>query len=180
MVDAITAEVLAGYVLLLRHALADREASTPALVRALFEWMGRGIQDNARFYRAIFREIAKISLGLDEGGEAQAQRRAATDLLRQLHLRGQARGDLTRAQPAEDLASAFDGLVFGTIIHWLYEDQRESLEARMGRAAELLLAGIAGERTRGATSKPVAPPPEVMQRPRRRARAALRSGRKRR
>jgi AcrR family transcriptional regulator len=145
LIDAITAEVLSGYVQLLLEALADRETATPALVRGLFGAMGNGIQQNARFYRAIFREIAKISLGLDEGGEAHAQRGAAMNLLRQLHLRGQARGELTRAQPAEDLASAFDGLVFGTIIHWLYEDQRESLAERMRAAADLLLGGVAGE-----------------------------------
>src|SRR5215510_11715960 len=40
LVDAITAEVLDGYVLLLEGALADRETPTPVLVRALFEAMG--------------------------------------------------------------------------------------------------------------------------------------------
>jgi AcrR family transcriptional regulator len=145
LVDAITAQVLTGYVTLLQEALADRDTPAPALMRNLFEAMGRGIQENAHFYRAVFREIAKLSLGLDEGGEAQAQRRAATDLLRQLQLRGQARGELTRAQPAEELATAFDGLVYGTIIHWLYEDQRESLAARLRAAADLLLGGVAGE-----------------------------------
>ena len=143
LVDAITAQVLAGYVELLDAALADRRSSTPALVRSLFEAMGRGIQANERFYRAIFREIAKVSQGLDEGGAATALRAAALARLVQLHTRGQARGDLTRGPTPETLASAFDSLVFGTITHWLYEDRAESLEERMGCAAELLLRGIA-------------------------------------
>lgn len=143
LVDAMTAEVLGGYVMLLENALADRKTPTPVLIRALFGTMGNGIEENARFYRAIFRELAKISLGLDEGGEAQQRRQAALDLLGQLHLRGQARGELTGKQPAEELACAFDGLVFGTIIHWLYEDQRDALHERMLRASELLLGGIA-------------------------------------
>ncbi|MGH9885623.1 MAG: TetR/AcrR family transcriptional regulator, partial [bacterium] len=108
LVDAITAQVLAGYVQLLDGALADRKRSTPALVRSLFEAMGRGIEQDERFYRAIFREIAKISQGLDEGGEAQEMRAAALERLLQLHTRGQARGELTRKQPSESLASAFD------------------------------------------------------------------------
>jgi AcrR family transcriptional regulator len=181
LVDAITAGVLGGYVLLLERALADRETPTPVLVRALFEWMGRGIEENARFYRAIFREIAKVSLGLDEGGEAEQRRRVALDLLRQLHVRGQARGDLVRAQPAEELASAFDGLVFGTIIHWLYEDQGDPLHERMLRAAELLLGGIGSSPHapyRGPA--PVLVPEAVVQsRPPRRAGAASRRTRRR-
>lgn len=148
LVDAITAEVLAGYVQLLDDALAERRASTPALIRSLFESMGRGIEVNERFYRAIFREIAKISQGLDEGGEAQAMRAAALERLLQLHTRGQARGELTREQAPESLASAFDSLVFGTITHWLYQDHGEPLHERMLRAAEILLGGVAEKRPR--------------------------------
>jgi TetR/AcrR family transcriptional regulator, mexJK operon transcriptional repressor len=143
LVDAITADVLAGYVMLLDRALADRRTPLPVMVRALFEFMGQGIEQNQRFYRAIFREIAKASLGLEEGGETQAMRLAALDRLVQLHMRGQARGELVRGPGAEDLASAFDSLVFGTIIHWLYEDLGEPLAARMLRAAEVLLGGLA-------------------------------------
>jgi AcrR family transcriptional regulator len=143
LVDAITAEVLNGYVLGLDRALADRKTPTPVLVRALFEWMGRGIEENERFYRAIFRELAKVSLGLDEGSEAQQKRRDALARLLQLHTRGQARGELVRTRQPEDLASAFDSLVFGTVIHWLYEDRGEPLHGRMLRAADLLLGGIA-------------------------------------
>jgi AcrR family transcriptional regulator len=146
LVDAITAQVLAGYVMLLDNALADRSAPTPVLIRSLFEAMGRGIEADDRFYRAIFREIAKGSLGLDEGGETQQLRISALDRLLRLYTRGQARGDLVRDPRAEDLASAFDSLVFGTITHWLYEPRGgEPLHARMLRAAEILLAGSAAD-----------------------------------
>jgi TetR/AcrR family transcriptional regulator, acrAB operon repressor len=148
LVDAMTAQVVAGYVELLDGALADRKSSTPALVRSLFESMGRGIEENERFYREIFREIAKLWQGLDEGGETQELRGAALERLLQLHTRGQARGELTRKQPAESLASAFDSLVFGTITHWLYQDHGEPLHERMLRAAEVLLGGIAEPRPR--------------------------------
>ena len=40
--------------------------------------MGRGIEENERFYRAIFREIAKIRLGLDEGGAGQERAAASS------------------------------------------------------------------------------------------------------
>jgi AcrR family transcriptional regulator len=143
LVDAITVEVLAGYVMLLDNALSERDVPTPVLIRALFETMGRGIEENERFYRAIFREIAKVSLGLDEGSDVEQMRLTALDRLLQLHTRGQARGDLVRDQRPEDMASAFDSLVSGTIVHWLYEARGEPLHARMLRAAELLLGGAA-------------------------------------
>ena len=181
VVDAITAEVLNGYVLGLDAALADRRTPTPVLVRALFEWMGRGIEENERFYRAIFRELAKVSLGLEEGSGAQQKRREALARLLQLHTRGQARGELVRTQQPEDLASAFDSLVFGTVIHWLYEDRGEPLHARMLRAADLLLGGIALQpeaEYRGPA--PVLPVPDgTDERPVRRARAPRPSTRRR-
>jgi AcrR family transcriptional regulator len=173
LVDAISAEVLAGYVLLLDNALADRRAPTPVLVRALFEAMGRGIEENERFYRAIFREIATVSLGLDEGGAAQRTRLLAIERLGRLLARGQARGDLVRGPEPEDLATAFDSLVSGTIVHWLYEAQGEPLHARMLRAAGILLSGIAA----GADAPYAGPAPVLFSpddprgRPPRRARA---------
>jgi AcrR family transcriptional regulator len=181
LVDAISAEVLQGYVLLLDGALADRRTPTPVLVRTLFEWIGRGIEENARFYRAIFRELAKVSLGLDEGSAAQQKRRDALALLLQLHTRGQARGDLVRTRTAEALASAFDSLVFGTVTHWLYEDSDEPLHARMQAAAEVLLGGIAAQpEVEYDGPAPVLLSADAIEnRPARRARAASRKTRRR-
>lgn len=143
LIEAITEDVLAGYVGLLENALADRESPTPLLIRALFDAMGHGIEADRRFYRGVFREIAKRSMGLDEGGPGQLARQMALDRLTLLLTRGQARGDLTREHGADDLAAAFDSLVFGTITHWLYDDASEALHLRMGRAAGVLLAPLA-------------------------------------
>ncbi len=53
------------------------------------------------------------------------------------------------------MASAFDSLVFGTIVHWLYEARGEPLHARMLRAAEILLGGSAADRA-APTARPKA------------------------
>ncbi len=143
LIEAITEDVIAYYHGMLRNALADETAPTPALVRALFAGMGAGIEEDRRFYRAVFREIAKVRLGLDEGGVGQRAGEAAIALLVQLLARGQARGELSRAYRAEDLASAFDSMVNGTITHWLYGDAAEPLRRRMERAAEVLLGAVA-------------------------------------
>src|SRR5262245_61435470 len=65
LVEAITEEVIAYYDAMLRNALADMTTPTAALVRALFAEMGAGIDEDRQFYRGIFREIAKVRLGLD-------------------------------------------------------------------------------------------------------------------
>lgn len=139
----ITERVRAVYVDLLDQALADRETPTPVLIRALFEFMGAGIEESRRFYRAIFREIAKLTVGLDETGPSEATRIASRDRLFKLIARGQARGDLARGHMPEDLADAFDSLVFGTITNWLFDDSSEALSARMVRAADIFLQPVA-------------------------------------
>ena len=80
--------------------------------------------------------------------------------------RGQERGDLSRALRAEDLASAFDSLVNGTITHWLYGDAAEPLKERMKRAADVFLGAAAVGPTAGRSARR---PTLAPRRPRRRA-----------
>jgi len=103
LVEAITEDVIAYYDRMLRNALADTVTPTPVLVRALFDEMGTGIEEDRRFYRSVFREIAKVRLGLDEGGVGQQAGAAALELLLKLLARGQERGELHRTHRAEDL-----------------------------------------------------------------------------
>jgi AcrR family transcriptional regulator len=141
LIDGITTQVLASYHQLLDQAIADMDTPAPTQVRALFELMGRGIEEDRRFYRGVFREIAKFMLGLEEGGAGQVARQAALVRLEQLLERGQLRGDFSKDAQPQDLASAFDSLVFGTITHWLYDDASEPLHHRMQRAANVFLKG---------------------------------------
>jgi AcrR family transcriptional regulator len=143
LVEAVTQSVFDGYVAILDNALADKHTPAPVLVRSLFEVMGSGIENDKLFYRAVFREIARVTVGLQEGGVAQRSRELAIDRLVQLLTRGQARAELTGELAAEDLAIAFDSLVFGTITHWLYDDASEALPARMLRAADVFLGNVA-------------------------------------
>jgi AcrR family transcriptional regulator len=176
LIAGITEDVPRGYQTLLEDALAERETPVPALVRTLFDRMGSGIEADRRFHRAAFREIAKLSLGVDEGGPGQQAREANLERLLHLMTRGQARAELSGEHRPEDLASAFDALVFGTITHWLYDDASESLQARMARAAEIFLGGagvgdgtaVSDARGRGRGLRPApgrrAPPPKKIRR----------------
>jgi AcrR family transcriptional regulator len=166
VLEGITEDVIAHYQAMLRNALDDTTTPTSLIVRALFEQMGVGIEEDRRFYRGVFREIAKIRLGLDEGRVGQQAGEQALALLVQLLERGQQRGELSSAYGAEDLASAFDSLVNGTITHWLYGHAAGRLRERMQRAAEVFLGPVAvGPTARRPAPLPVLAPP----RPRRRA-----------
>lgn len=158
LVEAITEEVITYYQSMLRNALADTRSPAPVLVRALFDQMGAGIEEDRRFYRSVFREIAKVRLGLDEGGIGQQAGEVALGLLAELLARGQQRGELSTAHRAEDLASAFDSLVNGTITHWLYGTTAESLRQRMQRAAEVFLGGVAVKAVNRARPLPLLAP----------------------
>ena len=166
LVEGITEGVLAYYQGMLENALADRETPVPLLIRSLFEQMALGIEEDRRFYRSVFREIAKLRLGLDEGTAGQRAGRAALESLEHLMTRGQARAEITRQHRPEDLASAVDSLVNGTITHWLYDDTSESLQTRMRRIADIFLrAATEGERTTaGALRVSLARPRERMPR----------------
>ena len=145
LLEGITEDVLSDYDVLLENALALPETPVPVLVRALFALMATGIEQQRRFHRAVFREIARLTLGLDEGGPGQTARQAALANLTELLRRGQQAGDLSPDYRAIDLAMAFDSLVFGTITHWLYDDASESLGLRMQRAADIFLGPVARE-----------------------------------
>jgi len=143
LLEAITEEMFAYYAGMLESAIDDRDSSTGALVLALFAQMGTGIEAFHGFYKGIFREIAKINLGLDEGGYGERARERANRLLTDLFSRGIERGDVdSRHEPAA-LASAFEAIVDGTIVHWLFDDATEPLRLRMLRAARIFLGPVA-------------------------------------
>jgi AcrR family transcriptional regulator len=143
LVDAITEEVLAHYGRMLERALADQTSSTPDLLRALYEHMALGIEGVQDFYRGVFREIAKMQLGLDEGGAAAVERELCVGRMEALMRRGQERGEIRAQHEPRDLAYAFDSLSNGTLVNWLYDNPSKSLPDRMGRAIEIFLGGVA-------------------------------------
>jgi AcrR family transcriptional regulator len=143
LVEAITAGVFDYYAVMLDQALADEGSATSALVRALFEHMGAGIEQFHGFYREVFREIMKIQVGLEEGSTAARAAERTQERLTRLLARGQQRGELSRDFSAGDLETAFSSLANGTIDRWLYDDASGSLRERMRKAAEIFLGPVA-------------------------------------
>ena len=142
LVETLTETVLDLFRAMLDHALADDTTPTPELLAVLFEEMGRGIESQRSFFRGVFREIARIQLGLDESVVAKRASDDAHARLLQLVERGQARGDLNRALDAGAIARGFRSLANGTITGWLYDDDRASLVDLMRAAADVFLSSV--------------------------------------
>lgn len=142
LIEAITDTVLDFYRAMLDDALADEATPTPLLLRKLCADMAAGIESQRSLFRGVFREIARIQLGLDAGEVAQRANEDAASRLLCLIQRGQARDELTNALSAEALASAFQSLTNGTITNWLYQDPTRPLTVRMRDAAEVFLSSI--------------------------------------
>ncbi len=142
LVETLTETVLEVFRAMLDLALADETTPTPDVVRRLFEEMGAGIESQRSFFRGVFREIARIQLGLDESAVAKRANDEAHARLLRLVERGQARGDLNRELDADAMARAFQSLVNGTITGWLYDDDTESLVERMRVAADVFLSPV--------------------------------------
>jgi AcrR family transcriptional regulator len=145
LVEAITETVLDTYREMLDAAIADEATSTPQLLRQLCDDMAVGIESQRRLFRSVFREIARIQLGLDDGEVAQRANRLARSRLLMLIERGQARGELNNKLAAESLADAFHALVNGTITTWLYQTPSGALRERMQAAVEVFLAPVAAK-----------------------------------
>ena len=143
LVEALTVQNLGFYTQMLEAALADSDIPTPVLVRALFDGMGMGIENTRRVQRGIFREIARLQLGFEEGGAAQRANEENLGRLVELFGRGQKRGDLRRDHDPEALAQAFSHLVNGTITGWLFNEGESPLRQRMRAAAEIFLGPVA-------------------------------------
>jgi AcrR family transcriptional regulator len=143
LIDSITDDVLGYYSGMLDRAQADETTPTPTLLRAIFDHMGEGIEGIQQFYKGVFREIAKLQVGLDEGEAASHTRELSVGRLAALMERGQERGEISSDHTPKDLAYAFDSLAHGTIVHWLYDDPSRSLRERMRRAVDILLGGVA-------------------------------------
>jgi AcrR family transcriptional regulator len=146
VLDAITARSLRSYRDLLQAALGDDTRSTPDCLRTLYQQMGKGIEANRALYREVFAEIRKVSMGLDGEGESPAMRQETFDLLVAILKRGQANGELTRAQSAEVLATGYDSLLSGAVIQWLHAPRKGQLAALLASLIDVFLNGAAAGR----------------------------------
>jgi len=143
LIETITEGVLEVWSTMLDEALADETTPVPAIVRNLCDVMAKGIESQRPLFRGVFREIARIQLGLDTGEVAARANAEARERLEALFERGRRRGEISTEFSASVLAAAFHSLTNGTITNWLYHDQSRPLPRRLCEAADVFLSPVA-------------------------------------
>ena len=156
LIEAITETVFDFYRTMLSEALTDETTPTPDLIRNLAEDMGLGIEAQRRLFQDVFREIARIELGLDPGEVAQRASENARMQFLQLLKRGQERGDVSKEFSVGTLTAVFHSLVNGTIVNWLYGDLTRDLATDLRDAVDVFLSPIetSGRRRNGKAAAP--------------------------
>lgn len=145
LLESMTEGVLDLYYDLLQSGLAEEERSTASIIRHLFVVMGYGIESERRFHRSVFREITRLSVGLEEEGPGLEARRRNHLALTRLIARGQERGEISKAHTPDALANAFASMVSGTVTQWLFAADDQPLLERMRDAADIFLSPVAVE-----------------------------------
>lgn len=138
LLEGVTERVLERYGDLLRRSVRDSQTPIPDRIRQLFREMSDGISLQSKLHRLVFREIVCVGMIPAAPGRAYAIRIRAVETLEHLLTQGQAQGALRTDVSADDLASALDSVLFGTVTRWLMEPSRP-LRSRMDVAVELFL-----------------------------------------
>ena len=118
----------------------ELESSDPVTVKIkrLLVQMGRNIQKEKDFYRAIFVEIMRSQVGL-----VQEEKEYTTidELLGALLRQGQRRGEIDDTLDPYQLSEMLTGIYFLSIIHWLNSKKPYSISKRLSAAAGIFLKG---------------------------------------
>jgi len=133
----IARRTVAYYEQMLHEELESSGPVTDKIKRLLIQ-MGRNIQHEKSFYRAIFIEIMRSQVGLVE--EA-SEHTTIDELLGTLLSRGQETGEIDARLDPYQLAEMLTGIYFLTIIHWLNSKRSYALSERLDTAAEIFLNG---------------------------------------
>lgn len=141
LVEATLHGVMSFYESMVDRAL-ESDAPTADLVVALFRQMGAGIKLDPAYYRGIFREVARLQVGMREGDADQVALARARDLLEKLFERGITCGDVDKRHTPALLALSVSALSNVTITDWLYGDSDVDLEDRMVEAAQVIVAAM--------------------------------------
>ncbi|MEM7286624.1 MAG: TetR/AcrR family transcriptional regulator [Actinomycetota bacterium] len=141
LVEATLAGVMSFYESMVDQAL-DSDETTGNLIVELFRQMGAGIKLDRDYFRGIFREVARLQVGMNEGDAGQVALARARRSLEQLFERGIVRGDVDGRHAPAMLALSVNALSNATITEWLYDGSGSDLEELMVDAAGVIVAAI--------------------------------------
>lgn len=111
-------------------------------IHHLLEEMGRNIEADKRFYRAVFLEIMRGQMGV-VGGQVSMEKATIGELTASLIAQGQERREIRSDYSAEQLAEILVGAYNNVILTWLHSDTTYSLVQRLKEAVDFFLSGSA-------------------------------------
>jgi AcrR family transcriptional regulator len=112
-------------------------------IHHLLEEMGRNIEADKRFYRAVFLEIMRGQMGL-VGGQVSMEKVTISEFTASIIAQGQQQGELRADYPAQQLAEILVGIYNNVILSWLHSETECSLVQRLKEAADCFFCGSAG------------------------------------
>lgn len=118
------------------------QAGAHEKIHHLLEDMGKGIEADKRFYRAVFLEIMRGQMGL-VGGQAAMEKAPIGELTASIISQGQQEGEIRSDYPALQLAEILVGTYNNVILNWLHGSGGYSLVQRLKEAADFFLSGSA-------------------------------------
>jgi AcrR family transcriptional regulator len=120
------------------------QASTREKIHHLLDDMGKGIEADKRFYRAVFLEIMRGQMGL-VSGQVSMEKATIGKLTASIISQGQQEGEIRSDYPALQLAEILVGAYNNVILNWLHSEATCSLVQRLKEAADFFLSGSAAD-----------------------------------
>jgi AcrR family transcriptional regulator len=118
------------------------QTSAREKIHRLLEDMGKGIEADKRFYRAVFLEIMRGQMGL-VGGRISMEKATIGELTASILSQGQQEGEIRSDYPALQLAEILVGAYNNVILNWLHSTPSYSLVQRLREVADFFLHGSA-------------------------------------
>jgi AcrR family transcriptional regulator len=116
------------------------QASAREKIHHLLEEMGKGIEADKRFYRAVFLEIMRGQMGL-VSGQVSMEKATIGELTASILAQGQQARELRSDYSALQLAEILVGIYNNVILNWLHGPGDYSLVQRLKEAADFFLHG---------------------------------------
>jgi len=116
------------------------QASAREKIHHLLEDMGKGIEADKRFYRAVFLEIMRGQMGL-VSGQVSMEKATIGELTASILAQGQQAREIRSDYSALQLAEILVGIYNNVILNWLHGPGDYSLVQRLKEAADFFLHG---------------------------------------
>jgi len=141
--DAVLREVgRRGFACITEHLKTElsTEASTAERLRRLYQALARETEADRPLWQAV---VLSGAMDPVRSPDMRGRKEAATGLLREILAAGQARGEISRAFPAEHLAEFLEGVYNTVVRQWAVDlTGPHKLSERVSSAVEFFLRGV--------------------------------------